>query len=503
MTSFIHSIHDSIAHGLQTAVHAIPTPVRNRLISWGPSLLNGALLCGCLLSPVPIKQVLLGALYAVSQTVQVMTALNPPLDMAPYYLPKYDKKKPPLLILKAEHDHNGAFDPTKSQNKSMLSQLAKTHQLTFKSLRYSWDVGYFVEQFAKKHRRRIPVIVMAHGQPNSMVFSNEAVFGDYTKDLVKSGDFDGAEWVVLDSCSTGAEDGIGKKIAEVTPGTLVYAPQRPSNGLIIYWDVKNEMKVIQINSNSSSVTRRYQFLPSDLFKFEKPFSDQLTKSELFDWLENAAKRGNTYVCERLGDLYTKELDGWSTAIEWYEKAALAGAPFAQWMMGHVHEFGLGRKLDLDKSIYWYTEAAMNGWSGAQCHLAKMHTTGENGVERNLQKAFRWYERAAKDGYPLAQRELGHLYLTGKGVPRDIKKALEMFQKAADKGDSGAQSQLGLMHLHGVATKRDPETAFHWLELASKQGDKKAQIELGWLYQQGKGVARDPKKAEEWFEKGRS
>jgi len=117
-------------------------------------------------------------------------------------------------------------------------------------------------------------------------------------------------------------------------------------------------------------------------------------------------------------------------------------------------------------------AAGNG--DAQFMLGVMHENGL-GVARDLAAAASWYAKAARAGIASAQYNLAVFYQLGKGVAKDPGQALYWFRKAAEQGHSRAQNNLGTIYFTGAGVTRDPIEAWKWLTLAADglRGEKRA------------------------------
>ncbi len=75
-------------------------------------------------------------------------------------------------------------------------------------------------------------------------------------------------------------------------------------------------------------------------------------------------------------------------------------------------------------------------------LGKMHEEGI-GTGVNLYTAFYWYKRSAQRGNPIAQYRLGYLYENGKGVTKNLTKSKRWYQQASHNGNSDAKMRLSL------------------------------------------------------------
>lgn len=114
----------------------------------------------------------------------------------------------------------------------------------------------------------------------------------------------------------------------------------------------------------------------------------------------------------------------------------------------------------------FTPLARDGNGDAQFMLGVMHENGL-GTEKDLQAAASWYEKAAAAGVASAQYNLGIFHQLGSGVPQDPKKAFEYHRMAAMQGHSRAQNNLGTMYYTGAGVARDAIEAWKWLTLAAR------------------------------------
>jgi TPR repeat protein len=110
--------------------------------------------------------------------------------------------------------------------------------------------------------------------------------------------------------------------------------------------------------------------------------------------------------------------------------------------------------------------AADGDGNAQFMLGVMHENGL-GTAKDPGAAAAWYKKAAMAGVASAQFNLGVFYQLGKGVPQDPAQALKFHGMAAAQGHSRAQNNIGTMYYTGDGALRDPVEAWKWLTLASR------------------------------------
>ena len=145
------------------------------------------------------------------------------------------------------------------------------------------------------------------------------------------------------------------------------------------------------------------------------------------------------------------------AMRWYGKAARAGSPQAQFLLGMKYENGVGADADPRKAVEWFRRAAEGGHVLAQHRLAIALHEG-NGVGRDIGEAAAWYERAAENGIPEAAFNLAFILEKGLAGTADETGAADWYRKAADAGIGPAQFNLGVLYAEGRGVERDPVEA---------------------------------------------
>ena len=173
-------------------------------------------------------------------------------------------------------------------------------------------------------------------------------------------------------------------------------------------------------------------------------SSDLSRAE--ELLKQAADGGHAGAALQLGHVYfgkyggdTQKVDK-GEAIRWYTKAAQAGNPEAQHILGMAYLNGTDVAADLAAAASWIEKAAHNDYAPSQFQLGVMFCTGQ-GVPKDISSAIAWYELSAQLGYPLAQYNIAVLLAKGQGCEPDRNKARSWFQKAADRGLVAAQNAL--------------------------------------------------------------
>ena len=188
---------------------------------------------------------------------------------------------------------------------------------------------------------------------------------------------------------------------------------------------------------------------------------------------------------------------YTEAMQWYEAAAAAGQPAAQFYLGFMYQNGLRVPRDSAKALTWYRRAAERGHAQAQLNLAMMYQRGVE-VGQDLAKARRWYEQAARQGLAEAAYGLGILHDMALGVPRDAAAAAEWYERAAGQGLALAQNNLAILLANGDGVPRDPARALRLYRDAAGQGLGDAEFNLGVSFVAGEGIEQDLVKAYLWL-----
>ena len=148
------------------------------------------------------------------------------------------------------------------------------------------------------------------------------------------------------------------------------------------------------------------------------------------------------------------------ALEYLEKKAKEGNPYAEWNYGNYYSDPEIRSYDLEKAFYWFSKAA----------------------EKNML-------------IPLAN--VAHMYIYGRGVKKDVKKGMELMSKAAELGTKSAQENLARLYAgYDDIMPLNYKEAFKWMEVLAKKGSLYAKYDIGVCYFYGRGVPEDKSKAVE-------
>jgi len=160
------------------------------------------------------------------------------------------------------------------------------------------------------------------------------------------------------------------------------------------------------------------------------------------------------------------------AIALLEPLVQKGVPKAQWLLGSIYYEGPVFFPGSSKNQVVASElihlAAKNGNVDAQYFLGNEYSTGtgNNGIPQNLEKGVYWFKAAAMQGDINSMVMLGSCFLEGRGTRKNPAEALLWYRKAAGKGNSSAMLWLGRMYKDGNGVLQDFIEAYAWLNLSA-------------------------------------
>jgi hypothetical protein len=144
------------------------------------------------------------------------------------------------ILLEATHDWNGAFSAWSQGEilERLFEQIGERYALRIAEAKSKQDIARLLIRLKRKygdHHKISFAFIGGHGSESSILFGgpyrrNTLFLEDLTgKGVARTGDFfEPHPTIVLVSCSTGAEGGIGQELSRVL-GAKVIAPQVPTN----------------------------------------------------------------------------------------------------------------------------------------------------------------------------------------------------------------------------------------------------------------------------------
>ena len=203
--------------------------------------------------------------------------------------------------------------------------------------------------------------------------------------------------------------------------------------------------------------------------------------EAFRWYLLSARQGFPKAQNKIGNYYFAAGD-YENAMDWFQKAAIAGNPNAQYNAGYMcshSEYGLVSK---EMGRKWLELAADNEVPEAQFELGKCYYHGVGVMTYSYPtKAVEYFKRAADQGHIESCYYLGLCYYNGEGVAQNYSYARHFFEEAANAGHADAQYYMCDCYANGQGVpKADNKIALSWCEKAAKQGHVKAKRKLPYL-----------------------
>ena len=145
------------------------------------------------------------------------------------------------------------------------------------------------------------------------------------------------------------------------------------------------------------------------------FYDERNYADALHRWRTASEFGSREADFLLGFLYDGVLQNDKQALLFFTKAAISGHIQAQFNVGLKYERGEGTKINKEKAIYWYSQAAFNQDDNAQFRLASL-LQKESGKAK---ESHFWFEKSAELGNPEAHLALATNFILGRGVEKNL------------------------------------------------------------------------------------
>ena len=175
-------------------------------------------------------------------------------------------------------------------------------------------------------------------------------------------------------------------------------------------------------------------------------------------------------------------------IDWLQKAAIKGNPYAQEKIGECYAEGIGVPQDREEGNKWLLKTITNPGINSIIQLGfiyKLATRYESGkyVDKDLKKAFELYLQCTSEtlpfSFPMAYNKIGEYYEKGIFVEKNYEMAVRYFKKAIEKGECTGlpEYKLSLFYSKGLGVEKNLIKARELLKLSSDQGCLEAKIAL--------------------------
>lgn len=178
-----------------------------------------------------------------------------------------------------------------------------------------------------------------------------------------------------------------------------------------------------------------------------------------DLMQAAADRGLPLAEYNYGQMLIESSPsgGFTDAARYFEKAAKAGVPEAQYAMSQLFASGRGVTEDLQKARAFLHAAALNGFTIAQIEYGIWLINGKGGPAK-AEEGFRFLRHAAALGNPIAINRVAHLYKDGIGTEPDVVEAAKWAVLAKRTKNSDAVLDDFFRGLDAAAQKAALEAA---------------------------------------------
>ena len=150
-------------------------------------------------------------------------------------------------------------------------------------------------------------------------------------------------------------------------------------------------------------------------------------------LKPLAEAGNAEAQVLLGDCYHAGrgvLYDFESARAWYQKAADGGAIGGYYGLAVLESYGIQRYKSA-KAASWFLKAALAGHPSAQVLIGKHYAAG-GGVPRSDVEAGKWYEVSARLGHIAGQMAFAEVYAKGWGRPSNPAQAFYWYSVALSR-----------------------------------------------------------------------
>ena len=244
------------------------------------------------------------------------------------------------------------------------------------------------------------------------------------------------------------------------------APRSRRKRLKNAWDAKQIAKAQQIDSDIDSDIAAIERLVK-VGKGSRPYVESAASRRLVDWKCAAEKGLPTVSFMAVPELGGSNEKDEQKAVEWFRRAAEAGLPMAQNILGLFSEEGTVVSKDPQEAGAEILRMAADAGLGvAQRSRGKCYRVG-SGTKIDRREAVKWFRRAADQGYAVASFNLAEMYHFGEGVKTDTRQAAQLYRKAAEAGHAYSYLELGLPNANGTGVSEDKPEAEKCFAAAQK------------------------------------
>lgn len=292
------------------------------------------------------------------------------------------------------------------------------------------------------------------------------------------------------------------------------------DGLRLLEEVASEPLAIGEPSSKNDAQRRASRRLGEEYLRDK-VTAHTTEQGIY-WLTRAVDLGDTFSCQKLGDLYLHGHTGSShgrlpaqriepdkkIAIAWYERGSAMGDYYAARKLGQLYLKGEYLEQDLPLAEKWLLHAANAGCIGAYSVLGSEYLSGER-LRQDSKAAIHWMSLEARSSGQ-ACIKLASIYLDGKITPRNFDEAIKWLTSTSEVFRNDAMKFAQKKCADGLFSAAEVAAIQSWLvAMAAKKIEAVNNEEypargasnvfhLGELYELGLGVEQDMEHAVTWY-----
>lgn len=168
---------------------------------------------------------------------------------------------------------------------------------------------------------------------------------------------------------------------------------------------------------------------------------------------------------------------------------------SMYYLGMMKRYGLGIKENQIEAHHLFIKAGNHGHTNSSYEngLTYLGAFKDARIEIDYEKSLDWFSDAALNEHPLAQHHLALFYEEGIIVDRNMELAMQWHEKSANNGNAESLVELGLYYQHQAF---DNESALEWYLKAYNQGVTSVSEYIGSIYEE----FGDYNKALYWYQK---
>ncbi|OYR21091.1 tetratricopeptide repeat protein [Brucella thiophenivorans] len=190
------------------------------------------------------------------------------------------------------------------------------------------------------------------------------------------------------------------------------------------------------------------------------------------WYAKAAEQGVNeaqfrYAALLLQGQYVRKDTAKATKL--MQQAAEGGNAMAQFNYGQLVMMKTPGQAGLDEAFPWFEKAAAAKLPDAEYAISQVYANGTDKITHDDKKAREYLLLAARKGYDTAQYDLAHWLIEGRGGDRNYEQGFGWMQIAAQRGMVMAQAWLARLYRDGIGTDGDLEKAAAWYIIAQRAG----------------------------------